>query len=57
MDLDKSFHELQRGGRETDRARGGELLHARGQVSGLADGRVVHTQVVADGADDNFAAV
>ena len=34
-----------------------QLFHAGGEVAGLADGRVVHVQVVADRADDHLARV
>ena len=45
------------GGREQDAARGGELFHARRQVRGLADRRVVHVQVIANGAHHHLAGV
>ena len=35
----------------------GQLLHARGQMRGLADRRVVHVQVAADRAHDDLAGV
>ena len=34
-----------------------ELLHARGQMRGLADRRVVHAEIAADGAHDHLAGV
>src|SRR5262249_58513888 len=37
-------------GREADRAGRGELLHARRKMCGLADSRVIHLQIAADGA-------
>ena len=38
-------------------ARGGDLLHPRGEMRGLADRGVVHAQVVADRAHDDLAGV
>ena len=35
----------------------GQLFRARGQMGRLADGRVVHSQVAADGADHHLARV
>src|SRR5262245_2654852 len=46
-----------RGGGDGDRARLGRLLHARGEIHGVADGLVVHSEVVADGADDHGASI
>jgi hypothetical protein len=40
-----------------DRAGGGQLLHASGQMGGLAHGGVVHAQVAPDGAHDHIARV
>ena len=54
---DIALGELQRLGREQDGAGIGELLHPRGQVRRLADGRVVHVQIAADRAHDDFAGV
>ena len=54
---DVAFRQIQRLGRDEDRPRHGHLLQARRQVGGLADGRVVHVQVAADGADDHLAGV
>ena len=34
-----------------------QLFHAGREVGGLADRRVVHAQIVADGADDDLAGV
>ena len=42
---------------QPDAPRGGELLHARGQVRGLAHRRVVHVQIVADGPHHHFSGV
>ena len=53
--LDVAFGQRQRLGRDHDRAGIGELLHPRGQVRRLADGGVVHTEIAADGADDDLA--
>ena len=46
-----SFDEPVGGSGEDDRARFGLRLHARRQIGGVSDGRVVHAQVVADPAD------
>ena len=48
---------LQRVAREEDRAGLGHLLHAAGQVGGLAHRRVVHVQVAADGPHHDVAGV
>ena len=42
---------------DPDGARGSELLHAGGQMGGLANGRVVHPEVRADGADHDLSGV
>jgi len=47
----------QRAGCDHDRAGIGDLLHPRSQVRRLADGRVVHLQITADGAHDDFPGV
>ena len=57
LHLDVALGQRQRVGRDHDRAGIGELLHPRGQVRRLADGRVVHVQVAADGAHDDLARV
>jgi len=44
------FHQSQRRGRQQDAAGGGKLFHARGQVRRLAHGRVIHVQIIANGA-------
>ena len=54
-DAHQALHQAQRGRAQADAAGGGELLHARRQVGGLAHGGVVHMQIVANGADDDFA--
>ena len=55
--LDVALGELQRRGREQDRAGRRHLLHAGGQVCGLTDRRVVHPQIRPDGAHDHLAGV
>ena len=40
-----------------DAPRGGQLFHAGGEVSGLANGRVVHVQIIANGAHHHLAAI
>jgi hypothetical protein len=57
LHLDVALGQRQRPGRDHDRAGIGELLHARGQVCRLADGRVVHVEIVADGAHDDLPGV
>ena len=57
MDLHQALHQAQGGGGEQNAARGGELLHTRRQVRGLPHGRIVHVQIVADGAHHDFARV
>jgi len=54
---DVAFGKPQRVGGETHRAGGRELLHASGKVCGLADRRVVHLQVAADGAHHHGAGI
>jgi hypothetical protein len=56
-DLDMALGQRQRVGGEENRARIGELLHARGQVGGLPHRRVVHAEVAADGAHDHVTRV
>ena len=53
----QAFHQPQRRGRQQDAAGGGELFHACGQVRRLADGRVVHMQIVANGAHHYLTSV
>ncbi len=49
---------------ETERRRGeqrrtglGHLLHPRGEMGGLPDGRVIHVEIAADGSDHNLPGV
>src|SRR5262249_3042319 len=55
--LDITLDELERSRGQENRSRLGELLHARRQVGGLADGSVVHVEVTADGPDDDLARI
>ena len=57
LDLDVAFRQLQRGRAEENAAGLRELLHPGGEMGGLADRRVVHVQIAADGADDHLARV
>ena len=57
LHLDVALGQRQRLGRDHDRAGIGELLHPRGQVRRLADGRVVHVEIAADGAHDDLPGV
>ena len=57
VDLHQPLHQAQGGRREADAARRGQLFHARCQVRGFPHGRVVHVQVVANGAHHHFAGV
>jgi hypothetical protein len=43
--------------RQADAAGRGHLFHAGGEVRGLADRRVIHVQVAADGPHDDLAGV
>jgi hypothetical protein len=52
-----AFHQRQRRAREENASGPRQLLHARGQVRGLADGGVVHVQIAADRAHDDLARV
>ena len=56
-DLHVALREMPHVGGDEDGARGRELLHPRRQVNGLADGGVVHVEVVRDGAHDHLARV
>ena len=56
-DLNEPLGELERLAGEPRRARSCELLHARGQVGGLAHRRVVHPQIASDGPHDHLAGV
>ena len=53
-DLDIPLSQTQHRLGQQDRAWHGHLLHAGRQVGGLAHRRVVHLEVAADGADDDF---
>ena len=53
----QALHQSQGGGSEANCTRRSQLLHARCQVRRLPHGRVVHVQVVADGAHYHFARV
>jgi hypothetical protein len=55
--LDVAFSQRQRLGRDHDPARIRELLHPRGQVRGLANRRVVHAQIAANGPHDDLPGV
>src|SRR5262249_13107424 len=57
LDLDEPLSETERVGAHEDRARHGELLHARGEMSRLAHRRVVHVQIVADGPDHDLSRI
>jgi len=57
LHLNVALRQRQRIGRDHDRAGIGDLLHARGQVSRLADRRVVHVEITADRAHDDLARV
>ena len=56
-DLDQPFGQPQRRCGQANAARRGQLLHARRQVRGLANRRVVHVQIVANGAHHHFTGV
>src|SRR4029453_2327799 len=56
-DLDESLGQTKRIAGQPRRSRSRELLHARGQVCGLADRGVVHPEITADGAHDNLSGV
>jgi hypothetical protein len=56
-DLDEALDQPQRLGGEPDAAGRRELLHARGQVRGLAHGGVVHPQIAADRAHHDAAGI
>ena len=56
-DLDQPLGQPQRLRREANAPRRRELLHPGRQMRGLANGRVVHVQVVADGTHDHLARV
>jgi hypothetical protein len=56
-DLDEALGQVQRLGGEPDAAGRRELLHARGQVRGLAHGGVVHAEIAADRAHHDLSGV
>ena len=56
-DPHQPLRQPQRLGGQTNAPGRGQLLHPGRQVRGLAQGRVVHVQVVANGADHHFARV
>jgi hypothetical protein len=55
--VDVPFDEPERVGRHDDRPGVRDLLHARRQVGGLADRRVVHAEVASDRAHDHFTGI
>ena len=57
LTCDQTFHKPQGIGGQQDRPRRRKLFHARGQMCGLPERRVVHVQIVANGADDDLAGV
>ena len=57
VDLNKALDQPGGVGCEQDGAGGGQLFHPRREVRGLADSRVVHVQIAADGPHDNLAGV
>ena len=54
---DVPFRQIQGLGRNEDGPRHSHLLQARCQVGRLADGRIVHVEVAADGADNHLPRV
>ena len=56
-DLHQALDQPQGGSGQPDTPRHGHLLHARRQVGGLPDRRVVHMQVVANGPHHDFPGV
>jgi hypothetical protein len=57
LDLDEAFGQTRCVGGHQDGAGHGHLLHAGGEVGGLADGGVVHAQIAADRAHHDLARV
>jgi hypothetical protein len=57
LDADEVAHQPPGRFAQQDRAGCAGLLETRGEVGGVADGGVVHSQVVADRADDHVARV
>ena len=57
VDLHESLDQPEGRRRQPDTPRGRELLHTRGQMRGLADGGIVHVQVVANRPHHDFPRV
>jgi hypothetical protein len=57
LDLDEALRDSKGVGRQQDGTGVGKLLHAGGEVRGLSDGRVIHVEVAADGADDDLSGI
>jgi hypothetical protein len=57
LHLYQALDQPQGGGRQANRAGRGQLLHTRRQMRCLPHRRVVHVQVVANGADHDFPGV
>jgi hypothetical protein len=57
LHLDVALDQRQRSGRDHDGAGISDLLHPGSEVRRLADRRVVHVQIAADGAHDDFPRV
>ena len=57
VDLHESLDQPEGRRRQPDTPRGRELLHTRGQMRGLADGGIVHMQVVANRPHHDFPRV
>ena len=57
LDVHIALHQTENRRGNQNRARLCHLLHARCQMGGLADGRVVHMQIVADGPHDDLSRV
>ena len=57
VDLHQALHQPQGRSGQADRPRCGQLFHARRQVRGLADRRVVHVEIVTNGSDHHFPGI
>jgi len=57
LHLDVALGQRQGSGRDHDGAGIGKLLHPGRQVGRLADGRVVHAEIAADGAHDDLPGI
>ncbi len=57
LGVEEAFGQPVRLDRHEDRVRRRRLLHARRQVGGFADGRVVEMQIAADRADEHLAGI